>query len=204
MFLLREPSAEQVRRFISAQRELPFSYTEVGATREKIPGGYTVDHNRIKLGEGPQTYRRAVEALRQWRHFDLGWAKIVPGQTPIEVGATVAMLARHLGFRSLNACRIVYVIDGEDSIGGHTPARMDVLKGRWGFAYGTLPNHAERGEERFTVEWDSQDDAVWYDILAFSQPKQFHARVGYPYARWLQKCFVRDSLRSMVSAANSF
>src|ERR1700726_4652306 len=110
MFLLREPSAEQIRRFIAAQQELPFSYAEVGATRKNMPDGYTIDHNRVKLGHGEQTYERAVEALRRWRHLDLERTKIVAAETRIEVGATVAMLARHLGFCSLNACSTVYLI----------------------------------------------------------------------------------------------
>ena len=41
---------------------------------------------------------------------------------------------------------------------------------RFGFAYGTLREHAESGEERFTVEWSRDDDRVWYDILAFFAP----------------------------------
>ena len=42
----------------------------------------------------------------------------------------------------MNAGRVVYLVD-ED---GPVP--------RFGFAYGTLPGHAESGEERFLVEWD--------------------------------------------------
>src|SRR5262245_46391050 len=42
---------------------------------------------------------------------------------------------------------------------------------RHGFASGTLPAHAESGEERFIVEWDRADGGVWYDILAFSRPR---------------------------------
>ena len=68
---------------------------------------------------------------------------------------------------------------------------------RYGFAYGTLPGHAESGEERFNVEWHEQDDAVWYDIVAFSRPQQFLARLGYPFARRLQKRFARDSAAAM-------
>lgn len=193
MFVFREPSPDQIRQFISAQQGLPFSYVEVGATRAELPPGYTIDHNRIKLGHGQKTYEQAVAALLRWRHFDLGWAKIVPADTAIELGATVAMCAKHLGFRSLNACRVVYLIDDES----------DALRKR-GFAYGTLPDHAECGEERFTIEWDFADDSVWYDILAFSRPRQLHAKVGYPYARWLQKQFAQQSLRVMVNAAKCF
>jgi uncharacterized protein (UPF0548 family) len=181
MFLLREPTTEKIRRFIASQQELPFSYAEVGATRAAIPGGYKLDHNRVRLGEGAESYKRAVAALRGWKHFDLGWVRIVPPEIPLEVGTTVAVLA-HTGLWSLNACRVVYVIDEER---------------KFAFAYGTLPDHVERGEERFTIEWRPNDDSVWYDILAFSRPKHFLAQAGYPFTRWLQKRFARDSLRAM-------
>lgn len=43
-----------------------------------------------------------------------------------------------------------------------------------------IGEHAESGEERFTVEWNRNDDIVWYDILAFSRPRQMLAKLGYP------------------------
>jgi alpha-ketoglutarate-dependent taurine dioxygenase len=48
---------------------------------------------------------------------------------------------------------------------------------RFAFAYGTLAEHAESGEERFQVEW-REDDSVWYDILAFSRPNQLFSRTA--------------------------
>ena len=189
MFFLRAPSDAQIRRFVSSQRKQAFSYREVGASRhdnDKVEG-YTIDHNRIKLGLGQATFEHAVAALRTWKHFDLGWARIVPPETPLETGADVAVLARTLGFWSLNACRIVYVID-EDG---------PELK-RFGFAYGTLQDHAERGEERFTIEWQANDDSVWYDIRAFSRPNLL-AKLGYPLTRSYQKKFARDSLATMFA-----
>ena len=203
MFLVKQPSDENIRRFISSQKQQPFSYSEIGATREKLPANYTIDHNRIKLGTGQRTYERAVVALRSWKHFDLGWGRIVPPETPIQVGATVAMLARHFGFWSLNACRIVYVmadeIEAEDS-GMAVPGTAASMR-KFAFAYGTLPDHAECGEERFTVEWHTEDDAVWYDLLAFSRPHSLAAKLGYPLARQLQKRFARESLTAMTKAA---
>jgi uncharacterized protein (UPF0548 family) len=193
MFLPRKPSEEVVKQFISSQQDLPFSYAQVGATKSQprdVHGGYTVDHNRIKLGEGGETYRRAVAALRTWHQFDLGWVTVVPPGKPLEAGTTVAVLAKVFGFWSLNAARIVYVID-----------ERDTDKARFGFAYGTLPDHVERGEERFTVEWGA-DDSVWYDICAFSRPKHPLARLGFPMTRMLQKRFVRDSLAVMLLAAD--
>ena len=47
MFLLDEPSEEKTLKLLQAQRGAPFSYTEVGATRE---GAKRVDSNRARLG----------------------------------------------------------------------------------------------------------------------------------------------------------
>jgi uncharacterized protein (UPF0548 family) len=191
MFLLTEPSTQVVNNFIARQRESTFSYAEVGATHGTPTPSYTIDHNRIQLGSGDQDYQRAVAALREWRQFDLGWVKLVPSGVALEVGATVAVKARAFGSWSLSAARVVYLIDEDGPIK------------RFGFAYGTLRDHVERGEERFTVEWHKQDNSVWYDIVAFSQPRHPLVRLSFPLARMLQKRFVRDSKRRMVEAVQS-
>lgn len=193
MFLLRQPSEEIVRQFIASQQNLSFSYSQVGATQSQLRdgyGGYTIDHNRARLGDGEETYQRAVAALQSWKQFDLGWVTVVPRGQSLEVGTTVAVRAKTFGFWSLNAARIVYVIDEKQS--GNA---------RFGFAYGTLPDHVERGEERFTVE-HQEDGSVWYDIYAFSRPRHPLARLGFPITRRLQKRFVRDSLAIMTAASN--
>jgi len=165
--------------FVNGQRNLPFTYDEVGATNSTPPSiGYNVDHNRIQIGTGEAAYEAGVEALKNWRQFDLGWVTVVPRGVPIEVGATVAVKARAFGTWSLNASRIVYTIDETT---------------RFGFAYGTLPDHVERGEERFLIEWLA-DDSVWYDIFAFSRPQHPLVRLSRPLARRLQKQFARESL----------
>jgi uncharacterized protein (UPF0548 family) len=191
MFLLNEPSVDRIREFISSQTNSSFSYNEVGFSRNGAPSGYMIDHNRIKLGEGEEVYSRAVSAIERWKMFDLGWVRLFWPYTPIEVGSTVAVLIGHLSFWSLNATRIVYLID-EDG-----PVR------RFGFAYGTLLNHAERGEERFSVEWRRDDNSVWYDLFAFSKPNHLLAKAGYPLSRTLQKRFARDSKQAMFKAVNS-
>ena len=190
MFLTREPAEAGIRAFVAAQSTLPLSYAEVGATREGVTpkGYYAVDRYRVKLGEGEAVYRRAVEALRGWRQFDLGWASIVPRGAPLEVGTTVAVLARHYGFWSLNSARVVYLVEGTD--------RAE----RFGFAYGTLPGHGEKGEERFVVERDRESGSVHYDVLAFSRPDHPLAWLGYPFARALQRRFAHDSKEAMARA----
>jgi hypothetical protein len=37
MFTLFEPSETKIKNFLAAQKDLPFSYEEVGASKEKIP-----------------------------------------------------------------------------------------------------------------------------------------------------------------------
>src|SRR5262245_27387311 len=127
--------------------------------------------------------------MRSWKQFDLGWVASYPAQAPIEPGTTVAIRVRHFGFWSLNAARIVYLIEDEGPVV------------RFGFAYGTLPDHSERGEERFTVEWNHEDGSVWYDLFAFSRPNLPVVKAAYPLARMLQRRFARDSARSLAMAA---
>ena len=179
MFRITEPNEQAAVEFVNNQRALPFTYDEVGATNTTPPTtGYNVDHNRVQIGNGEAVYMRGVEALKNWRHFDLGWVTIVPRGIAIQVGATVAVKARAFGTWSLNASKVVYTIDENR---------------RFGFAYGTLPDHVECGEERFLIEW-LPDNSVWYDILAFSRPKHPLVRLSKPLARLLQKQFARDSL----------
>jgi uncharacterized protein (UPF0548 family) len=188
---LRKPSAEAARRFLTAQAKREFSYSAVGATANQLPAGFVVDQTRVKLGEGERVFQAAKTALRRWRQFDLGWVEAWSSETPIQTGEVVAIVARAIGLWWLNACKIVYVVDESG------PIR------RFGLAYGTLPDHAESGEERFLIEWDQADNSVWYDILAFSRPGCFLTRLGYPIVRRAQKRFGRESAAAMLEAVRS-
>jgi uncharacterized protein (UPF0548 family) len=198
MYSLTQPTPETIRRFLAEQQLKPFSYTEVGASYSTPPANYTIDHNRICLGQGQEVFERAKAAMRRWEMFNLGWVQLcwadapdvarTTPYAPLEVGTTVGVLARALGLWSLNACRIVYLLEEQGEVK------------RFGFAYGTLLDHVEQGEERFSLEWNRQDNQVWYDILAFSRPNQLLSRLGQPYVRRLQKRFARDSMRVMFSA----
>ena len=186
MFLLSRPSEQRIGRLLDSQRELPFTY-EAAGDWSPPPRRYSIDHNRIRLGEGQPTFKRSLESINRWEMFNIGWLRLCWPDAPIAAGSTVAVLAHHFGFWSLHACRIARVID-EDR--------------RFGFTYGTLPEHAERGQEQFTVEWLTEDDSVWYDILAYSRPNHPLASLGYPLTRMLQKRFARDSMRAMQRSAN--
>ncbi len=191
MFSSRKPGEKQIGAFIESQSQLDFTYSSVGATRNSdAPSGFKVDHHRIQLGSGRETFDTARQALTEWQHFRFDWIELHRPDVAPATDQTAGVLARALGLWVLNACRIVYVIDEQK------PQR------RFGFAYGTLPEHAESGEERFQIEWHD-DDSVWYDIYAFSRPNQFLARLGYPYVRRKQKQFAQESLTAMKAAVNA-
>jgi uncharacterized protein (UPF0548 family) len=191
MLSIWRPSRERIDSFRREQNEGPLSYAAVGATRGEPPPGFDVDHHRVQLGEGAATFARARAALRAWQMFRLGWVEPCWPDTPIEPGAAVAVLAHLFGLWGLNACRIVYTIDETGPVE------------KFGFAYGTLQDHIESGEERFTVEWNHADDSVWYDLLAFSRPHHWTARLGYFLVRRVQKRFARDSLAAMLRAVRA-
>lgn len=194
MFLLHDPTTREVEAFLEEQAGSRLSYLEVGATRKGAPPPpyYKVDHNRVRLGTGELAFRIAIAAMRQWKMFDLGWVRIAWPGAPLREETTVAVVARTAGFWSLNAARIVYTMD-----------ELTVTGRRFGFAYGTLLDHAESGEERFSVELQRSDGSVWYELFAFSRPRHWLAQIGYPLARRYQRRFARESMAAMARTVES-
>jgi len=188
MFLISKPGKSDIDKFIAANQHSDFSYSEVGTSLHQPPSGYTVDHNRTLLGSGDRNFEKAKDAIREWKMFDFPWVELCWPHTPIEVGKVVAILVKHFGFYSLNGARVVYAIDEPN---------------RFGFAYGTLTEHSESGEERFTVDMEETTGEVFYDLFAFSRPQHLLAKFGYLYARQLQKHFAKDSLASMKRAVEA-
>jgi uncharacterized protein (UPF0548 family) len=185
MWTLTPPTDRQLLAVRLRQARLPLSHPHTGCTHGTTPPpGYVCDQHRVKLGGGDEVFAAASDALRRWAQFPPGWVRLDPTDAPIREGTVVTISARVCGVWWVNACRVVEVIDEP---------------GRFGFAYGTLPGHAELGEERFLVERDA-DGGVWYTILAHSRPRLWLARLLYPLTRRTQKRFARDSMAAMVRA----
>jgi uncharacterized protein (UPF0548 family) len=87
----------------------------------------------------------------------------------------------------LNGARVLY------TVGSHNGDRF-------GFAYGTLTNHAESGEELFEVFLNTENGDVKYRIRATSKPQAALAWLGQPIVRALQARFRRDSAAAMNRA----
>lgn len=190
MIELSPPSPTRVEALLARGAVSSLTYDHAGASRTSPPPGWRVDHNRLRLGAGPDDFERARAALREWAMFETGWTRLEPRRAPIEVGGIVAVIARTLSLSTVNTCRILYTIDETTPVGGR----------RFGFAYGTLPHHMARGEERFLVEMDGTDGSVSFDVLAFSRPHHWLAWIAYPYLRLCQRRFARDAKAAMRQA----
>lgn len=188
MFFATRPSAERIAAFLRDSQALPLSYAPVGLLG--APGGRRIDDVQVHIGRGPDDFTRACAALARWQQFDFDWVATYPRDAPVAVGTVVAVLIRHLGFWSLNGCRVVY----------HVGRRADDEGDRYGYAYGTLPNHAEGGEELFEVSMDPRTLAVTYRIRATSWPNAVLAHLGQPIVRHLQTRFRQHSMAAMVRA----
>jgi uncharacterized protein (UPF0548 family) len=182
---LRRPSQADIAPQLRVC-DAPFSYSEVGATAEAdalaaLAADYYVDRHRFALGTGRALFERARAALFAWRHFEIPWLELQGATALAAQGQGVATLTCVAGLWFLNPCRVVY-----------TEAAA--------FAYGTLPGHVERGEERFAVRLDSVSAQVHYEITAFSRPAALVTRLGLPFARRLQKRFAASSAEALAQA----
>ena len=192
MIRLRRPSGPEIDAVLRSSD--PFSYPEVGATAElgsprvceTLAARYDVDRHEFRLGTGRALFERAASALVAWRHFEVPWLEF-HGGGPATTGQVVATAISLAGVWFLNPCRVVYteLESDRDSIA---------------YAYGTLRGHAESGEERFAVCLDPASGEVVYRLAAFSRPALVASRLGYPFARRIQKRFAASSAQALAKA----
>ena len=176
------PALRALEEFTNRSRGLDLSYEPVGLAQQS-PAGWNVDSVSAVIGRGEEDFARAKRALASWQHFAIAWMEMYPRDAPQIPGTIVTIAARVCGIWWLNGCRVLY--------------RLDAVDGRSaGFAYGTLTNHVEAGEEQFIVAIEP-NGAVHYSIRAVSRPRSMVVRFGYPYTRLLQARFRRASIAAM-------
>ena len=115
-------------------------------------------------------------------------AEPYPERPLLEPGTTLVMRFRALGLRWLLPTRIVYVLDESEP------------NPRYGFAYGTLPGHVERGEACYSITWDRADDRVWYEVHAFVQPAKWYSWLGWRFVLAKQRPYLERSTESLLRA----
>jgi uncharacterized protein (UPF0548 family) len=196
MFLLRRPQSTRLAQILMSVRAQALSYEPIGIARGTAPRGFRAAEEIAVLGHGRDVFVRAAHALGRWRQFDLGWAGVYPTDAPVTPGTDVLVIARHLGCWSVNACRVLYLLGDH----GGAAAAADTSAAIAGFAYGTLAEHAEVGEETFEVSLNPASGEVIYRVRAVSRERAALARLGFPVARALQRRFRRDSAAALRRA----
>ena len=154
---------------------LGLTYPEIGATAGALPPGYRHVRASKAIGTGRERFDRAGAAVMRYGMLRGAGLRVTATTEPAAVGADV--LGR-LGPFAV-PCRVVYVIDEVD---------------RKGFAYGSLPGHAVRGEEMFAVRYDPADGRVYAEIVAFSRPATWWSQLGSPILALIQEVVTRRYL----------
>jgi uncharacterized protein (UPF0548 family) len=163
------------------------TYPEVGATRAAgpLPPGYRHVRRHAEIGRGPAAFRAVAESLATFGVQRGAGLTVRASADRVAVGVRVTV-GIGIGPLRLHApAEVVWVVSG---------AR------EYGWAYGTLPGHPERGEEAWLVSIDDAE-RVWADIRAFSRPAAWYARLGGPVARLLQDRVTDRYVRALARAA---
>lgn len=157
------------------------TYAEVGATAGELPAGY--HHVRLTrvIGHGREVFDRASDDLFAGLVQRRAGARIRLSDVPLREGTRVRMLVSvgPLSFRI--PCLVVWAERSATSAG---------------YAYGTLPGHPERGEERFALHLAPSGE-VTFTITAFSAPGRWFTLLGGPLARLVQSRMTRRYLGAL-------
>ncbi len=170
------------RRLAAASAAAGVTYADCGCTL--LPGA-APSFTRA-LGHGQAAFDGAARGLREWAPQRALGARVHPPTAPIETGTSVLIVLRAGPFEVVAPDRIVACVDEP---------------GRFGFAYGTLPGHLERGEESFVVRLDPEDGTVTATITVVAGPASRAAAATGPVLRILQRRAVRSYLAALHRAA---
>jgi uncharacterized protein (UPF0548 family) len=181
---LRRPHEDWLREVAEREKDRPFTYEGVGDTRTGVaPIGYRRDQWSVDVGTGDEAFERAVAGLQQWLP-QRGSGLAVGAPVTVEPDAVVALAAPTPVGWTVATCRVVYV---------------DAAPERYAWAYGSLPIHPERGEERFAVV--RRDDRVTFEVEVFSKLRDPLGRLVPPIARRLQAKATQRYLDAMAENA---
>ena len=156
-------------------KSVPFTYAEVGATAGELPAGYRTISRRVRVSIG---FDEAADRLMGWRVQEGSGFRVSASSARVEPESVVVLSLGPIRV----PCRVVYVVDEPD---------------RRGFAYGTLPGHAESGEELFLVRYDPSTEDVSAVVTAFSRHATWWSRLASPVTRLVQAAVTARYLRAL-------
>ena len=166
--------------------DVPFTYPEVGATREPVlPAGYDHVERSVLVGSGTAAFERAAAAVFGWRmQRSIGLRVRATG--PADEPGTVVVLTAGLP-------RPGYDIPGRV---GWARTSGDER----GCDYGTLPGRPESGEEAFLVRHGPDGDVV-FTLRVFARLASPLARLGGPVSTAVQRLATARYLTAIGQAA---
>ena len=143
-----------------------------------MPDGYHHVRKSAVIGRGRTRFEDAAAKVMRWGMLRGAGVRVDATSEVAAVGSEVLV-----GIGPVRApCRVVYVIDEPD---------------RRGFAYGTLPGHAESGEELFAVRYDPATDEVHAEVAAFSRHATWWSRLGSPVTSLMQRVITSRYLTAL-------
>lgn len=183
MWSIRRPTPAALDALLASCRSLSLSYPEEGMSRrDESPSGYGREHHEVELDVD---FEAAREALATFATHRLPYLFVYPDDARVALGRDVVVCARLGPVWSINPCRVVYVESSDE---------------RYGYGYGTLPGHAEHGEERFSVR-RSASGRTLAETTAFARPQDVLARMGSPIAHQVQRRIKVDYMRALARGA---
>lgn len=132
------PSPGAAADLLGELRQEEVTYDHVGSTLEpdRWPGRRARQRQR-DVGRGESAFAAAIDRLRTWEPQKALGADVLPSDQMVAADATILLVLPFGPLRAVVPDRVVAVVEEPR---------------RFAFAYGTLPGHAERGEESFSVE----------------------------------------------------
>lgn len=185
---LRRLGTPQLEELLTKARLASPNYSEVGASRDvDLPRGFHHVRRSERVGDAA-SFDLAVEGLRTWVAHEGAGLRVYPHEA-LTPGATILAVTTIGPMQVVAPCRIVNVFKEPYS---------------FGFSYGTLPGHPERGEESFVL--NLRNGATYFTITAFSKAVDPLARLAGPFGRAVQRSVTRrylKALRRYVEAESS-
>ena len=143
--------------------------------------------DEVVLGRGPDLFVAARAALCSWAMHRGAGFHVVAEDERAGVGSSVLLTYRLAAVYVTVACRVVERIDEPN---------------RAGFAYATLPLHAECGRQSFVAEID-ETGVVTFVVASLSRPRGTLTRLGRPVASIEQRRAAQRYLRSLRAIAQA-
>jgi len=177
-------SAEELEaRLVEACDARP-TYEAIGSTHPDRPHGPAYVDSSRKVPTASGSMDRARHALRTWVAQQGLGAHIAPPDAPVTEGTTLLVVLPAGPIELVAPVRVMWVIDEPD---------------RFGFGYGTLPGHPERGEESFVAQ--ARDDEITLTVAVDAVPASWAARLAGPVGSAVQRRSVRRYLDALVDHA---